>query len=102
MGTTNRTATTAWKRIRDHTKRQARASGLTQCPTCHNTLNWDTGKQPNSAEVDHIVPHSRGGTDTPDNLRILCRRCNQSRGNRTAPKLATVMKARPLKTSRRW
>jgi hypothetical protein len=24
-------------------------------------------------EIDHIVPRVRGGTSTPDNLRILCR-----------------------------
>lgn len=32
--------------------------------------------------VDHIRPVSRGGTNDPDNLRLLCPRCNLSRGNR--------------------
>mgnify|MGYP001607193856 CR=1 FL=1 len=27
-------------------------------------------------EVDHIVPHSRGGLDTEDNLATSCRTCN--------------------------
>lgn len=31
---------------------------------------------------DHIVPLSKGGTNTPSNVRVLCRRCNSSRGNR--------------------
>lgn len=33
-------------------------------------------------EVDHIVPVSRGGSDDLDNLQILCRSCNASKGNR--------------------
>ncbi|MBJ62776.1 MAG: hypothetical protein CMB57_05915 [Euryarchaeota archaeon] len=33
-------------------------------------------------EFDHMIPHSKGGSSTADNLRILCRPCNRSRGNR--------------------
>ena len=32
--------------------------------------------------VDHIVPQSRGGTDHPDNLQLLCSHCNSVKGNR--------------------
>lgn len=32
--------------------------------------------------VDHIVPQSRGGTDHPDNLQLLCGACNSKKGNR--------------------
>lgn len=32
--------------------------------------------------LDHIIPWSRGGPDTEDNLRVLCRPCNSARGNR--------------------
>lgn len=31
-------------------------------------------------EVDHIVPVSKGGLSTPDNLQTLCWRCNRSKG----------------------
>lgn len=34
-------------------------------------------------DVDHILPHSRGGTDHPDNLQLLCSGCNRSKGGRT-------------------
>ena len=34
-------------------------------------------------DVDHILPKSRGGTDHPDNLQLLCSGCNRSKGNRT-------------------
>ncbi len=32
---------------------------------------------------DHIVPLSRGGSNHPSNVRVLCRSCNSARGNRT-------------------
>lgn len=31
-------------------------------------------------EVDHIVPISKGGLSTPENLQTLCWRCNRSKG----------------------
>ena len=33
--------------------------------------------------VDHIVPRSRGGESTWDNLVACCKRCNHRKGNRT-------------------
>lgn len=32
--------------------------------------------------LDHIWPYSRGGQDTVENLRVLCRSCNSSKGAR--------------------
>ena len=32
-------------------------------------------------QFDHILPVSKGGNDEPENLRVLCRSCNLSRGN---------------------
>ena len=34
-------------------------------------------------EVDHILPRSKGGSDHPDNLQLLCTHCNKSKGNKT-------------------
>lgn len=35
-------------------------------------------------EIDHIMPVSRGGLSTPDNLQTLCWRCNRSKGAKVA------------------
>lgn len=31
--------------------------------------------------VDHVIPFSKGGTSTKDNLRTLCKSCNSKKGN---------------------
>ena len=36
-------------------------------------------------ELDHIIPWSAGGSDDLDNLRALCRPCNQRRSNYIRP-----------------
>ncbi len=42
--------------------------------------------------VDHIIPRSRGGTDHPDNLQLLCAACNSLKGNRTQPELIAELR----------
>ena len=34
-------------------------------------------------DVDHMLPRSKGGTDHPDNLQLLCSGCNRSKGGKT-------------------
>jgi 5-methylcytosine-specific restriction endonuclease McrA len=97
---TSRTGTATWKRIRGQAIYRAKRGGLTNCPDCGVLLDYDVGQTPASAEVDHITPHSLGGTDTHDNVRVCCRLCNQSKGNRAAPKAKNVTP--PLRTSRKW
>lgn len=78
---TSRTGTTRWLHLAAQARRRAQQDGLTHCPICGTLLNYIVGRTPASAEVDHIVPYSRGGTDSIDNVRVICRRCNQRRGN---------------------
>ncbi len=34
-------------------------------------------KSRHTLEIDHVIPVARGGNNTPENLRLLCRSCNQ-------------------------
>ena len=43
--------------------------------------------------VDHILPRSRGGTDHPRNLQLLCGACNSTKGDRTQEYLIEKLKA---------
>ena len=38
--------------------------------------------QPRNLTVDHVVPRSRGGPDTDENLQLLCGACNSLKGAR--------------------
>jgi 5-methylcytosine-specific restriction endonuclease McrA len=46
------------------------------CNLCFNLF------PPSRLSIDHIHPVARGGTNNPNNLHILCLRCNQSKGAR--------------------
>ena len=43
-----------------------------KCRICGDTANLC---------IDHIIPKSRGGKDTEDNLQVLCRTCNAVKQN---------------------
>ena len=49
------------------------------CQQCSNS----TYEEPNLLlEIDHIIPVSRGGLTTEDNLQTLCWKCNRSKSNK--------------------
>lgn len=48
------------------------------CVLCGRSPSVNIGT---SLHVDHIVPFSKGGDHSLDNLRTLCDRCNLARGN---------------------
>ncbi len=68
-----------------------------ECHYCHKPLisaskRWaiDRGMNPynypdepvsaEGAEIDHVIPRSKGGTDDIDNLVLACRGCNFLKG----------------------
>lgn len=53
------------------------------CQNCQCELTWD------DFTIDHINPHSKGGRSELANAALLCRRCNSSKGNRTAKRIPT-------------
>jgi hypothetical protein len=54
--------------------------------TCQNpSCKVSVAREPHLLlEVDHILPVSRGGMSTPDNLQTLCWRCNRTKSNKMA------------------
>ena len=42
--------------------------------------------------IDHIFPRSRGGSDAPDNLQLLCAACNSTKSNRTQDDLIAALR----------
>ncbi len=45
------------------------------CQKCHQPVRDD------QVEFDHIIPFSKGGPVTADNLRLTCRPCNRKKGD---------------------
>ena len=43
-------------------------------------------------DVDHVIPRAAGGTYYIDNLQLLCRRCNQLKGDGTQDNLITRLR----------
>ena len=41
------------------------------------------GSTSSNLQIDHVIPKSRGGADTPENLAACCKPCNTSKGART-------------------
>jgi len=56
--------------IREYVKERER---LDECIYCGAKGNLS---------VDHLIPLSRGGLDTPDNAVMACRSCNSSKGSK--------------------
>jgi len=47
-----------------------------RCSYCGCDLNWHT------ATLDHVVPTSKGGTDSMDNLVLACQPCNVQKADK--------------------
>jgi len=46
-------------------------------------IDWDcTMPKPVRFEIDHIKPEYLGGETTEENLQLVCRKCNRSKGYR--------------------
>lgn len=66
------------KELRDKTFEKAKNDkGEYQCACCGMTAKTKIPFQ-----VDHIVPMNRGGKSVPENLQILCRVCNGTKGDK--------------------
>ncbi len=50
-----------------------------KCVLCGEQVNL-VHDDPRQATRDHIIPLSKGGRDTFDNLQLACSQCNQAKG----------------------
>jgi 5-methylcytosine-specific restriction endonuclease McrA len=91
-----------YRRIPHQTRALSRKNILMRdrytCQYCHKTLP--------SAEMtlDHVIPRSRSGESTWENLVACCHRCNNKKGNRTPEEAGMRLARQPrpfsLHTSR--
>ncbi len=66
------------RKLRDDAfEKSKNASGEYQCACC-----GVTNRSRVVFQVDHILPMSKGGKSIPENLQILCRKCNGAKGDR--------------------
>ena len=49
------------------------------CHYCWSPLKRFTKNRRKTLTIDHIVPKSKGGTNSLDNLVLACKKCNQEK-----------------------
>jgi hypothetical protein len=63
------------------------------CAVCH--VRVDPVRKPGSWRADHYpIRWSQGGTDTADNLRVICLTCDAGPGGKAAEDTSQVAKAK--------
>ena len=62
-----------------------------QCQYCANHFPDD------KLTMDHVIPKSRGGKNTWQNLVAACKKCNQKKGSRTVKESGMIPLRKPFK-----
>ena len=60
--------------------------GKYRCARCGRWFNK------RDIDIDHIIPKSKGGTDSMYNLQAMCKHCNRSKGNKTNNVVGDLLK----------
>ncbi len=55
------------------------------------------GTKTKNLTIDHIIPKSRGGDDSWENLVSACKKCNNEKGNRTPEEASMKLLTKPRK-----
>jgi hypothetical protein len=58
-------------------------------PHCHFCRRWIPYRV---STLDHYIPKSNGGDDSPDNLVLCCRECNKRKGELSAEEFMSLLK----------
>ena len=62
-----------------------------QCQYCGNYFPFD------KLTMDHVLPKSRGGKNTWENLVAACMKCNQKKGSRTPQESGMIPLKKPVR-----
>ena len=62
-----------------------------QCQYCGNYFSTD------KLTMDHVIPKSRGGKNTWENLVAACKKCNQKKGSRTSQESGMIPLKKPIR-----
>ena len=62
-----------------------------QCQYCGNHFPFD------KLTMDHVLPKSRGGKNTWENLVAACMKCNQKKGSRTPQESGMIPLKKPFR-----
>jgi hypothetical protein len=65
--------------ISENTQIQVRQRAKFLCEYCHASEQW----QYVSFTVDHVIPISKGGANSIDNLALACFHCNRKKSDKT-------------------
>ena len=55
------------------------------------------GTRTKDLTIDHVIPKSRGGDDSWDNLVSACKPCNNKKGNRTPDEAGMKLLSKPYR-----
>jgi len=53
----------------------------------------------NSATIDHVIPRSKGGGTTWNNVVVACHPCNRKKGNRSLDRINMRLRSKPQRPS---
>ena len=82
-------------------RRHVRFSRINIYARDNNRCQYCAQRKPRSElNLDHVVPRSRGGRSTWENVVCCCRQCNRRKGGRTPPQARMRLIRRPVKP--RW
>lgn len=80
------------RRLGESMKKRVAAAQEWRCATCQKML-------PATFQVDHVFPHSLGGSDHPSNLEALCVECHASKSQAEQARIAHHKKLQTLALS---
>ena len=68
-----------------HKRGKIRERDGDHCHWCKKLMRFGGQRQMDSATIEHLMPASKGGPGTLENLVLACYRCNSRRGNKLGP-----------------